>query len=75
MNKEKQEKRENNFIPEKMKAIAPTLKTMQSGETEVFPIEKSTSVKSTCTLLGATKGFVFKTTQDRKKQTIAVTKL
>ena len=75
MKEEKQEKRENIFIPEKLKPIAPTLKEMKEGDTEVFPIEKSTSVKSTCTLLGATKGLVFKTTQDRKEKTISVTKL
>jgi hypothetical protein len=55
--------------------IRPVLKKMEIGEVEMFPIEKSQSVRATCTQLGVSDNLVFKTRQLNELELIEVTRV
>lgn len=55
--------------------IAPTLKKMQVGETQMFHIKKAVNVRNTCSQLKKSLGIVFSTKQDNSKSVIEVTKI
>lgn len=54
--------------------MMPTIRVLAEGETADFPIEKMLSVKSICTSLSTTMGTTLKTSINRDKKIITVTR-
>ena len=56
------------------KPIAPTLKGMRVRQTEIYPIERYTTVKSVASLTGLTYGMEFSTSANRADGVVLVTR-
>lgn len=54
------------------KDIWPTVRTMEVGTYESFPIDRSLSLRSICSQLGVAENKVFRTKTDREARTITV---
>lgn len=61
------------MVNKKIKMM-PTIRVLAEGETADFPIEKMLSVKSICTSLSTTMGTTLKTSINRDKKIITVTR-
>lgn len=61
------------MVNKKIKMM-PTIRALAEGETADFPIEKMLSVKSICTSLSITMGTTLKTSVNREKKKITVTR-
>ena len=61
------------MVNKKIKMM-PSIRVLAEGETADFPIEKMLSVKSICTSLSTTMGTTLKTSINRDKKIITVTR-
>lgn len=59
----------------KANPIQPTLMDMKVGDTVPFPIRRLGSVKNSCSHVGTQYDRKFKTSLDRKAQTVKVTRI
>lgn len=55
--------------------ISPIIKQLKKGETADFPIKNMLSVKTICTNLSTMMGTVLKTSVNREKKIIVVTRV
>lgn len=62
------------MVKEKI-TISPVIRSLGKGETADFPIKNMLSVRAICTTLSTTMGTVLKTTLNREKKIIVVTRV
>lgn len=55
--------------------ISPVIKQLRKGETASFPLQNMLSVKAICTTLSTVMGTVLKTSVNREKKIIVVTRV
>lgn len=54
------------------KQMQPTLRAMQTGDKEIFPIEHTLSLRSIATNLGLTMGRKYTTKTNREARTVTI---
>jgi len=57
------------------KSIMPTIKKMALYSTETFDLKKMQSVRTSCSIVHATTGKIFKTSQNAEGGTIEVVRI